>query len=121
MQYAAVDAMRALVHDSGYRNELLDGYRERRTVLVNALSSAGFDVFPPAGAFFVCAGFSRLGFGDDVSLCRALVTRARVAAIPPSAFFEQPGRGASYVRFVFCKRLETLEEAARRLVSASLL
>jgi N-succinyldiaminopimelate aminotransferase len=38
-----------------------------------------------------------------------------VAAIPPSAFLEEAGTRLPYVRFVFCKRDATLDEAIRRL------
>jgi N-succinyldiaminopimelate aminotransferase len=75
----------------------------------------GFDVFVPAGTYFVCAGISPLGFDDDVAFCRHLVERVGVAAIPPSVFYERPALGKGYVRFAFCKRRETLEEAAARL------
>ena len=38
-----------------------------------------------------------------------------VAAIPPTAFYERKERGRFLARFAFCKRMETLEEGARRL------
>jgi N-succinyldiaminopimelate aminotransferase len=38
-----------------------------------------------------------------------------VVAVPASVFYEDPARGASIVRFAFCKRIEVLEEAATRL------
>jgi aspartate/methionine/tyrosine aminotransferase len=38
-----------------------------------------------------------------------------VAVVPGSSFFSRPGLGAHLVRFAFCKKLETLEEAGERL------
>jgi len=38
-----------------------------------------------------------------------------VAAVPGSSFYSNPADGAQQVRFAFCKKPETLEEAGRRL------
>ena len=38
-----------------------------------------------------------------------------VAAVPGSSFYRHPELGRSLIRFTFCKREETLREAARRL------
>jgi N-succinyldiaminopimelate aminotransferase len=38
-----------------------------------------------------------------------------VAAVPGSSFYRDPKDGADQVRFAFCKKPETLDEAARRL------
>jgi N-succinyldiaminopimelate aminotransferase len=46
---------------------------------------------------------------------RELVAKHRVAAIPPSAFYAASDDGKRLVRFAFCKKDETLDEAARRL------
>jgi len=38
-----------------------------------------------------------------------------VATVPGSSFYNDPRDGAQQVRFAFCKKPETLDEAARRL------
>jgi aspartate/methionine/tyrosine aminotransferase len=38
-----------------------------------------------------------------------------VAAVPGSSFYRHPDLGRHLVRFAFCKREATLQEAARRL------
>ncbi len=117
LQHAAARALR-LAAANGYYDELREGYRGRRDFLVGALQRAGFAVRPPAGAYFVCAGTDALGRGDDdVALCRWLTEKVGVAAIPPSAFCERAEVARGYVRFVFCKRQETLAAAAERLRS----
>lgn len=112
---AAVAAFLDRVGDAyfdGFRAE----YAARREFLVGALRGAGFDVAVPAGTYFVLADFSALHDGDDVSFVKDLVTRRRVAAIPPSFFYvREPDEGRRLVRFAFCKRMETLEAAAARL------
>jgi aminotransferase len=47
-----------------------------------------------------------------------LLTEAKVAAVPGSNFYATPGIGERQVRFAFCKRIETLEAAARNLAAA---
>ena len=44
-----------------------------------------------------------------------LTASAGVAAIPPTAFYENKSEGAKLVRFAFCKRDETLRGAVERL------
>jgi len=39
-----------------------------------------------------------------------------IATVPGSSFHATPGLGSNYVRFAFCKRKETLERAAERIV-----
>jgi N-succinyldiaminopimelate aminotransferase len=93
---------------------LRDAMRARRDALAGALAAAGLEPYPSHGAYFVCAGFGRYAFADDVAFCRFLAREVGVAAIPPSAFYE--GKAAvEYARFVFCKRDETLRGAAERL------
>jgi hypothetical protein len=70
---------------------------------------------PVEGSYFIMADHRMLGFANDVELCRDLVVRGGVAAIPPSAFYERPEDGAAFVRFAFCKRQETLDAAIERL------
>jgi len=112
LQHAAAVALRS---GRDYYDTLLTEYRQRRDFLAAALQRIGFDVSPPDGTYFQCAGFSRFGFDDDVAFCRWLTTEVGVAAIPPSAFYAQPELGRSMVRFAFCKKQATLDEAVRRL------
>ncbi len=101
---------------------LLAHYTHTRSLLCEALDELGFGVQQPRGSYFILADHTRvtqrLGLSTDVELCRWLPEHAGVAAIPPSAFYANPEHGASLVRFAFCKKTETLDEAIRRLRSA---
>jgi N-succinyldiaminopimelate aminotransferase len=108
---AAIDGLREEYFEA-FRRE----YLERRDFLVGALEAAGFRVARPAGTYFVLADFSALHEGDDQEFARFLIEQCRVAAIPPSFFYKQdPAAGRKLVRFAFCKKLATLEAAARQL------
>lgn len=112
LQHAAAAAIR---DSGGYIEELVASYRRKRDFLCAALLGLGFDVFSPAGTYFIMADHRRFGFEDDVAFCRHLATEVGVAAIPPTAFYERTELGRSLVRFAFCKRDATLEEAVRRM------
>ncbi len=116
LQHAAAAAL--AIGPDYYRN-LAASYRRKRDGLVAELARVGFRVDPPAGTYYVCADFRPLGFDDDVAFCRYLIEEVGVAAIPPSAFYENTQYGKTYARFAFCKKEETLREAVRRLESLS--
>ncbi len=90
-------------------------YRARRDRLCKGLADVGFGVLEPAGTYFVCTDIRPLGFDDDDRLCRALPETVGVAAIPNSAFYQDPRRGKHLVRFAFCKSDPVLDEGIARL------
>jgi aspartate/methionine/tyrosine aminotransferase len=98
-----------------YYAKLAEGYRVRRDHLMPALTAAGFQCFRPRGAYYVMTDISAFGFDDDASFTNYLVKDIGVAAVPGSSFYRDPRDGARQVRFAFCKRPETLDEAARKL------
>ena len=111
LQHAAVAGIEA---GPGYYADLTSEYRARRDLLVGELTRIGFEVRPPQGTYFICAGFRPFGFDDDLAFTRHLIELG-VAVIPPSVFYERPENGRSYVRFAFCKKEETLRAAVARL------
>jgi aspartate/methionine/tyrosine aminotransferase len=98
-----------------YYEKLAEGYRARRDRLVPALTDAGFRCFLPRGAYYVMTDISAFGFDDDFLFSRHLVQNIGIATVPGSSFYHDPRDGARQVRFAFCKKPETLDEAARRL------
>jgi aminotransferase len=98
-----------------YYDELGRAYARRRDFMVDALSSSGFLPFMPAGAYYVMTDIAGFGAESDVAFCGRLVREFGVAAVPGSSFYRTEGGGRRQVRFCFCKRDETLREAATRL------
>lgn len=112
------EAMAAAIESAasdGYYAELAAAYDRRRTALAKGLEQAGLAVLPIGGSYFLMADISDLGFADDIAFCRWLVVEARVAAVPPSAFYADPARAPMLARFCFAKGDETLALAAERL------
>jgi aspartate/methionine/tyrosine aminotransferase len=106
-------AVAALTSPAGFYEGMRAGYRVKRDLLAEGLREAGFEVYLPQGTYFLMAGHPDAG--DDRAFCRRLVSEARVAAIPPSVFYGDPGRAAGLVRFAFCKDEATLAEAIARI------
>jgi aminotransferase len=123
MQEACATALDTLGAD--YYACLASDYRERRDVLVAALQQAGFKCASPQGAYYVLADFSDLSDKDDTAYSKWLAWGGSeanlqgrgpgVAPVPGSSFFHDPALGRNLIRFAFCKRTATLEQAATRL------
>ena len=109
----------ALGLPDAYYRELADGYRQRRDLLVGALTEAGFRAFPPAGAYYVMTDIIALTAEGDVGFARRLAQQPGVAAVPGSSFYSRPELGRNKLRFAFPKKLDTLREAAGRLAEIS--
>lgn len=98
-----------------YFTGLAADMQARRDRLAAGLRRIGFDVMACGGTYFLITDIAPLGFaGTDAEFCRMITTRARVAAVPVSAFY-QAGDVTRYVRFCFAKREDALDEALDRL------
>src|SRR3984893_2866108 len=105
----------ALGLPSSYYQGLAQAYRKRRDRLIPVLHAAGFRCFRPRGAYYVMTDISGFGFENDVEFSRYLVKEIGVATVPGSSFYNDARHGSQQVRFAFCKRDETLDEAGKRL------
>ena len=102
-----------------YYTQLAADYQARRDRFCKALWEIGFEFEAPQGAYYIMAGITAFGVTDDVDFARYLVRDIGVATVPGSSFFQDKALGRPYVRFCFCKRDETLDEAAQRLRQAA--
>ena len=104
----------ALSLPDDYYAKLAAGYQQRRDVLVEILERHRFTCYKPFGAYYIMTDISSFGFADDVEFARYLVKDVGVAAVPGSSFYKTQA-GRTKLRFCFCKRDETLQEADRRM------
>jgi aminotransferase len=105
----------ALGLPASYYSELATRYKTRRDHLIPALEKAGFKCYPPRGAYYVMTDISGFGFANDVEFASYLVKEVGIACVPGSSFYKHAKDGSQQVRFAFCKKPETLDEAALRL------
>jgi N-succinyldiaminopimelate aminotransferase len=111
-QYAVAQAL--ALPDSYYAS-IADDLRPKRDFFCDGLAKAGFEVYRPAGTYFITTDVRPLGYTDGMEFCRELPRRAGVVAIPSSVFYDNAEAGRSQVRFAFCKKQEVLAEALARL------
>ncbi|MFB1294802.1 pyridoxal phosphate-dependent aminotransferase [Mycobacterium sp. pW049] len=114
----------ALNNEDAWVDALCASFQARRDRLGSALREIGFDVFDSFGTYFLCVDPRPLGYDDSTTFCAQLPEKVGVAAIPMSAFCDpaapHAGEWKHLVRFAFCKRDETLDEAIRRLQTLKL-
>ena len=99
-----------------YLESLRDELRDKRDLLCAGLTAAGLEPLASAGTYFVNADVG----ADAVQFCTELPERCGIVAIPTSVFYDDKGAARTLVRFAFCKRLEVIEEAARRLAGSEI-
>ena len=81
-----------------------------------ALIIAGFKCFRPRGAYYVMTDISAFGFKDDIIVREtSWFRKSGWLACRDQVSIVDPRDGAKQVRFAFCKRPETLSEAAKKL------
>jgi N-succinyldiaminopimelate aminotransferase len=109
----------ALNTEGSWVAALRTSLQDKRDRLARGLADIGFEVHDSAGTYFLCADPRPLGYDDSTAFCAGLPQRVGVAAIPMSAFCDPAApdwsRWNHLVRFTFCKRDDTLDEAIRRL------
>lgn len=99
-----------------YFTEFALDLQAKRDRLADGLEAAGFDVFLPAGTYFITVDIRPVdSAGDGLAFCRSLPERCGVVAIPNVVFYDNKAEGRHLVRFAFCKRLEVIDEASARL------
>lgn len=108
-----------MAFDADYYNHVALDYRARRDTMVAALQEAGFKFSPPEGAYYILADFSELSDLRGLDFALWLAKEVGVATVPGTSFYSKPKMGETVTRFAFCKKSETLEQAAERLVTLS--
>ena len=99
-----------------YFDELQSGYQQKRERICAALHEARLEPIVPQGAYYVLADCSRLGFATSREAAMHVLTTARVASVPGSAFY-RGAEGEKLLRFCFAKDDAVLEQACGRLAS----
>ena len=101
--------------DAEYYNHFTAEYKARREFMTRVLREHGFEFVTPDGAYYIFADFSKISDLDDVTFAKWLASDVGVATVPGSSFYSKKEDGRTFTRFAFCKKQETLEDAAQRL------
>jgi len=103
--------------DDHFYKGMPDSYERKCNVLTEALRGIGFHVTPPEGAYYLFADYTNVPALKGMSPMDAaifLIEKVGVATVPGDNFYAIGNSGDSYLRFAFCRSIESLEEAARR-------
>lgn len=93
-------------------------FQQKRDLLVQALREIGFHITPPDGAYYCFAHYRtvpKLASMNPTDASMFLIHELGVAPVPGDNFYKQGNQGENYLRFSFCRRIDTLQEAAQRL------
>ncbi|KAL0070872.1 arylformamidase [Marasmius tenuissimus] len=129
LQEAAAAGLEQVVQRNFFQIQR-DEYAERRQVLTDCFDRLGLPYTHPEGGYFVLLDVSRVKIPDDYPFPASLNGRGRdfkvgwfvalevgVSTIPVSEFYcaEHANIGEAFLRFAFCKDVDTLKRAAERL------
>lgn len=89
--------------------------QKKRDYFQQLMSATPFKPLISKGSYFQCYSYKGLSDESDKNFAIRLTTELGVTSIPVSAFY-QDGKDDKVIRFCFCKKEETLEKAAERLV-----
>jgi N-succinyldiaminopimelate aminotransferase len=111
-QYAIAEG---LVDSDDYFVGAAQALRQKRDLFATGLEAAGFKAFPSRGTFFITTDITPLSDEDGYTFCLQLPQRCGVVAIPSAVFYDDKDAGRHFVRWMFSKRRDVLEDAVERL------
>lgn len=96
-----------------YIPEFQNLYNQKRLLLKDILVEAGFNPCATQGTYFTLVPLPKEAIDrghTDITYCQELIKNAKVATIPPSAFYSKSLEGSKYLRFCFAKSEELLDK-----------
>lgn len=91
---------------------------KKRALLCDALTSVGFVVSVPEGAYYVFTryrGVRALSQMSSIDAAMFMIECIGVAPVPGGGFYDSGNDGEEYLRFTFVRSIPLLEDAATRL------
>ncbi len=95
--------------------ELGKKMQAKRDFLLEKMKATEFEPLPSFGGYFQCYQYNGERKETGIELAKIITQEKKVTTIPVSAFYHDGGSPNQILRFCFCKKEETLEEAAWRL------
>lgn len=105
-------AIKALSCDRTYIDHVVNTFKTRRDVMIEALQTIGWQVPRPAATMYLWAKLPEVYAHDSVKFCLDLIAETGIA-LSPGAGFGKHGEG--YVRFALVYPPEKLREAAIKI------
>ena len=111
-------AVRLLRQDREFFDGIAESYRRKRDLLLGGLREVGFAASPPEGAYYLFADYRNVAALASMSPTDAamhLIREVGVATVPGDNFYATGNEGDRYLRFAFCRSIETIEAGLERL------
>ena len=115
LQKGAVSLLR---QDRAFFDGIAEGYRRKRDLLIGGLREVGFTATPPEGAYYLFADYRSvpaLAAMSPLDAAMYLIEEVGVATVPGDNFYAIGDEGDRYLRFAFCRSIETIEAGLERL------
>ncbi|MCH7534765.1 MAG: methionine aminotransferase [Bacteroidetes bacterium] len=106
IQYALADYIK---NEDNY-NFLPSFYQKKRDMFTQVISASRFSFVASEGTYFQLVDYSKISEEKDTDFAKWLTTEKGVGSIPVSVFHAS-GQDDKVVRFSFCKKVETIEQA----------
>ncbi|MET0393159.1 MAG: methionine aminotransferase, partial [Chitinophagaceae bacterium] len=90
--------------------------QERRDYFIRLMQNTRFTLLDSKGSYFICARYDRISDEKDSDFAIRITREYGVASIPVSVFYSDLTDNR-VIRFCFCKKHETLEQAVDRLAA----
>ena len=118
LQKGAVSLLR---QERMFFDGIAEGYRRKRDLLIGGLREVGFTATPPEGAYYLFADYRSvpaLAAMSPLDAAMHLIEEVGVATVPGDNFYATGNEGDRYLRFAFCRSIETIEAGLERLRAA---
>ena len=111
-------AVRLLTLDDSFYSDIPNLYAKKCDLISRSLKNLEFGITSPEGSYYLFADYSKVPSLKGMSPMEAaiyLIKEIGVASVPGDNFYAEEHRNTNYLRFAFCRCMESLEEAAMRL------
>ena len=115
MQFAAAKALIYIIETPEYIQHFAKQLQTKRDVLVEAIQQMGLQPYIPKGGYFVIANYSDIFSGSSTEYCHWMLEKMKVATIPLEPFYQQKVDIPTAIRFCFCKKDATIQQAIANL------
>ena len=115
LQKGAVSLLR---QGRAFFDGIAEDYRRKRDLLIGGLREAGFTASPPEGAYYLFADYRSvpvLAAMTPIDAAMHLIEEVGVATVPGDNFYATGNEGDRYLRFAFCRSMESIEAGLERL------
>lgn len=91
---------------------MVEEFRKRRDFICNSLTSMGFNISVPKGAFYLFASLEGITNMNSYDFAVDLMKKGKVACVPGSCFGD---KGEGHIRISYCNSIDELSKGMERI------